>query len=401
MGSFILFLLVLFILAALLRIDFFFTILYLFVGVYLLSRMWSRRMFQHLHIERRLQNRAFVGDRITVTLKLANRSRLPIPWLVLSEVFSVDLATPPFYREATTLPGHGSHMAQYTLTARKRGYYDIGPLTLQTGDLFRIKQALTSRYRADHLIVYPKIIPIAKLGLPTHSPQVILPTPVPLFQDPNRIIGVRAYNQGDNPRYIHWPATAATGQTLVKQFQPAIARDNAIFLNLHRADYAIRGYPDPVIELAITVAASLAHHMLTFEDLPVGLLTSGIDPLTGGRQQFKLPPRKGRAQLMQILEVLARVQMIAGDESRFLKHIRQEAVHLSWGMTTLIITGHGSDELSKTLLLLKRSGLRVTLVLVQPSEGRLDPHTDQMQELGIPIYKIRRYQEVETWSPAP
>jgi uncharacterized protein (DUF58 family) len=400
MGNFILFLLVLFVLAALLRIDFFFTILYLFVGVYLLSRMWSRRMLRHLHIERQLQNRAFLGDRITVTLKLENRSRLPIPWLVLSDVFPVDLSTPPFYREATTLPGHGSHIAHYTLTARKRGYYQIGPLTLQTGDLFRIRQELTSRYRADHLIVYPKIVPISKLGLPTHSPQVVLPTPVPLFQDPNRIIGVRAYHQGDNPRYIHWPATAATGQTLVKQFQPAIARDNAIFLNLYRADYAVRGYPDPVIELAITVAASLAHHMLTFENLPVGLLASGIDPLAGGQQQFKLPPRKGRGQLMQILEVLARVQLVGGDESRFLEEIRQAAVHLSWGTTTIIITGHGSDELSKTLLLLKRSGLRVTLVLVQSVEGRFDPHMDQMQELRIPIYKVRRYKEIETWAPA-
>ena len=46
MGNFIVFIIILFILAALLRIDFFFTILYLFVGVYIISRFWSRRTFK-------------------------------------------------------------------------------------------------------------------------------------------------------------------------------------------------------------------------------------------------------------------------------------------------------------------------------------------------------------------
>lgn len=399
MGNFITFLLILFVLAALLRIDFFFTILYLFVGVYVMSQFWSRRTFKYLHVSRSLQQRAFVGDRITVTLKFQNQSRLPIPWLLLSETFSVDLGTPPFFREVITLPGQAIHTAQYTLNARKRGYYRIGPLSLQTGDLLRLRRELTGQVPADHLIVYPKIIPISHLGLPTHSPQVVLPTPIPLFQDPARLIGVKDYHQDDNPRYIHWPATAATGQILVKQFQPAIARDNAIFLNLSRPDYAQQRYAESVIELAITVAASLAHHMITFENLPVGLITTAIDPLIKQRRQFNLPPRKGRGHLIQILEVLARVQA-AGDDTHFLESVRAQAVHLSWGTTTVIITSDESLELSQTLLLLKRSGFQVTLVLVQSLAGRFEPQTEQVRGLGIPIFKIRHEKQVEQWSPA-
>ncbi|HXV42369.1 MAG TPA: DUF58 domain-containing protein [Anaerolineae bacterium] len=398
MGNFIVFILILFALAALLRIDFFFSILYLFAGVYVLSHLWSRRMLKNLRISRALPQRAFLGDRVTVTLKLENLSRLPIPWLLLSETLPIALTSPPFLRQVITLSGKASYSLPYTLHARQRGYYLIGPLSLQTGDLLGLKRQLTSSVAADYLIIYPKIVPIAQLGLPTHSPQVILPTPVPLFQDPARLIGVRNYYPGDNPRQIHWPATATTGQLLIKQFQPAIARDNVICLNLDRDDYAQHGYPDPAIELAIVVAASLANHMLGFEKLPVGLSATAIDPLIQSQQDFQLPPRKGRSQLIQILEILARVQ--AATQTQFLERLRREAVHLSWGTTLMVITSGESPELLETLLLLKQSGFQPTLVLVTPP-GRQQSRVDLTRKLNIPVYRIRREKEVEIWSASP
>ncbi len=397
MGNFIFFLLTLFALAALLRIDFFFTILYLFVGVYILSHIWSRQVQKQLYISRTLPQRAFIGDRITVTLKLENRSRLPIPWLMLSEVFPVELASPPFFRKVVTMGGKSNHIAQYTLTARKRGYYKIGPFTLHIGDLLNIRGEQISQIKADYLIVYPKIIPIAQLTLPTHSPQTILPTALPLFQDPTRLIGVKDYTPGDNPRYIHWPITAATGKTLVKQFQPAISRDNAIFLNLNRPDYAERAYPDPAIELAITVAASLANHILALEKLPVALTTTALDPLTDSQQRFNLPSRKGRSQLMQILELLARVQAIT-DKPHFLEDIRRQAVHLAWGTTIIIITSHETEALSKLLLLLKRSGFQLSLVLIQPLTTMAHNEAEPVRALAIPTFKIGRDKDVTIWS---
>ena len=95
MQKFVFFLLVLFALAALLRIDFFFTILYLFGAVYILSQLWSRQMLKSLRISRDLARRAFLGDQVTVTLKFKNLGRLPIPWLAFSEGFPVILSAPP------------------------------------------------------------------------------------------------------------------------------------------------------------------------------------------------------------------------------------------------------------------------------------------------------------------
>jgi uncharacterized protein (DUF58 family) len=397
-GNFIVFILVLFVLAALLRIDFFFTILYLFVGVYILSRFWLRRSLTQLHVRRKLEQRAFLGDRIPVTVTLKNLGRLPIPWLVITETYPVTLASPPILRQVITLGGKARHTIKYTLTANKRGYYQIGPLNLTTGDLLGIIGELSGRYEANHLIVYPKIVPIRRVKLPTHSPQAILPTPLPLFRDPARLTGVRGYVSGDNPRHIHWPATAATGQLLVKQFQPAIARENVIFLNLNRPDYAHRGYPGSAIELAITVAASLANHMLAVEQLPVGLVTTAADPLTDTIQQFKLPPRKGRGHLMQILELLARVQEVE-ESSDFLGHIRRETVDLSWGATTIVITSLLSEELYKTLLFLKHSGFQPGLVLINPPRKRAETREELPTQLGLPIFEIKYEKDIERWLP--
>ncbi len=72
MRNFVPFLLILFIIAALLRVDFFFTIAYLFFAVYLLSRLWTRRTVKHLRVQRRFVNRAFLGDRVTVDLTVQN-----------------------------------------------------------------------------------------------------------------------------------------------------------------------------------------------------------------------------------------------------------------------------------------------------------------------------------------
>jgi len=390
MSSFLLFILILFILAALLKIDFFFTILYLFVGVFIVLRLWSGRVFKGLSARRAFPQRAFLGDTVSVAVTVENQSRLPIPWLMLDEAIPWALSAASSSRQVVSLKGKESQTLRYTLAARRRGYYQIGPLILNTGDLLGLNRRLTSRLEADHLIVYPKIVPIAELGLPTHSPQVVLPTAIPIFEDPARIIGARNYRWGDSPRHIHWPATAKTGQVMVKQFQAAIARESVIFLNLNRQDYN-RREREHAPELAIIAAASLANHILTIEKLPVGLDTVARDPLTKAQQHFHLPPRKEVNYLLQILEVLARIQ--PADSGDFLANLRQQAVHLSWGATIIIITNHGSEALSETTLWLRQTGFNPAIVLV----GR-DTRAELAAQLSTPVFEIWGEKDIETWS---
>ncbi|RME51632.1 MAG: hypothetical protein D6796_00465, partial [Caldilineae bacterium] len=170
MSSFLVFLLILFALAAFFRIDFFFTILYLFVGVYVVVRLWAEHMLDGLEARREFPRRAFIGDVVTVRLHLRNRSRLPIPWLLLNEAVHWSLASDSAVRRVVSLKGGEAHTLRYTLRPGRRGYYPVGPLVMNSGDLLGLRRSVTRRLEAEPLIVYPKIVPIAELGLPTHSP---------------------------------------------------------------------------------------------------------------------------------------------------------------------------------------------------------------------------------------
>ena len=92
MSNFVLFVMLLFVLAVVLRVDFVFTIADFFAGVYLVSRLWSKRLLKQLSIRRDLTHRAFLGEEIDVTLTLENRGWLPIPWLTLHDPYPLQLA---------------------------------------------------------------------------------------------------------------------------------------------------------------------------------------------------------------------------------------------------------------------------------------------------------------------
>lgn len=387
------FLLILFVIAAFLRVDFFFTILYLFFGVYLLSRLWSRRMVERLSVQRRFVDRGFLGDRVNVEVTVENLGWLPIPWLEVHEALPVQLIAPPFHRRVISLGPRERRKLGYTLNCRRRGYYPIGPMTMQTGDLLGIDRRSVAQAAPEHIIVYPRVVPLQKLGLPTHSPLVALPARSYLFEDPARVMGVRDYEQGDSPRRIHWTATASVGRLLVKQYQPAIARETLICLDMDQENYE-RGQRFTATELAIVVAASIANHIVVQEGLPVGLSTEARDPLLNDQAHFFLPARSERAHLMSLLEVLARVQVARG--APFVDLLRRVSVKLAWGATLTVITGRESEALFDTLLYLRRSGFAVALVLVQPGRPSVELRK-RSDLLSLPVHRVWREVDLEVW----
>jgi uncharacterized protein (DUF58 family) len=393
MRSFVPFLLILFLIAAFLRVDFFFTIVYLLFAVYLLARLWTRRTTEHLRVERHFADHAFPGDKVVVDLVLQNSGWLPVPWLEVHESLPVELAVPPFYREVVSLAPRERRRFHYTLHCHRRGYYRVGPLAMQTGDLLGIVPQSQARAAPEHVIIYPRVVPLRQLDIPTRSPRVALPARSHLFEDPCRVMGVRDYQQGDSLRRIHWTATASAGRLLVKQYQPAIARETLICLDLDAEDYA-RRQRYAATELAIVVAASIANHIIVREELPAGLITEALDPLSDEQSQFILPPRSERAHLMSLLEVLARVQIVSG--TSFVDLLRRESVKLSWGSTLSVITGRESEELFDTLVYLRRAGFAVALILVQPARPS-DALQKRADLLGVPVHRVWRERDLEAW----
>jgi uncharacterized protein (DUF58 family) len=391
MRNFVLFLIILFIIASLLRIDFFFTIVYLFAAVYVLSHMWTQRVGKKLRAGRRFVDHAFLGDRPTVELRVENTGWLPVPWLHVHESLPVRLTPLAAYRRILSLGPRETRRLEYTLYCNRRGYYPVGPLNLRMGDLLGITRTVQVQVAPQYIVVYPRVVPLQALGLPTRSPQALLPARAPLFQDPTRVMGVRDYQRGDSPRRIHWTATASAGRLLVKRYQPAIARETLICLDLDGENYG-RRQQYTATELAIVAAASLANHIIVQEGLPVGLTTEALDPLSDERTRFYLPPRSERAHLVSLLEVLARVQITS--QASLTALLRRASMDLPWGATISVITGRESAELFDSLLYLRRAGFAVALTLVQPAR----PSAEMRERTGllqVPIHRVWAEDDLE------
>jgi uncharacterized protein (DUF58 family) len=394
MRNFVPLLVVLLVIALTLRVDFFVTVVYFLAALYVLSRLWMGRAIRHLGVRRAFTDHAFTGDLVTVDLTVRNVDWLPIPWVEVSESLPVRLMAVPFDRQVITLGPYGEWHYRYTLACRHRGYYDIGPLSLELGDLLGLAHRTGQGAEPKRLTVYPRVVALHELGLPTHSPMVALPVQSPLFEDASRIMGVRDYQRGDAMRRVHWTATARTGRLVVKQYQPAIARETLICLDLDEDDYEItRRYP--ATELAIVAAASIASHIILKEGLAVGLITEAVDPLVGAERYIALPPRAERAHLMtNILETLARVQMTQG--AAFTELLHRAGVHASWGTTFVVITGGASQALFDTLLGLRRRGFSVTLILAQPDVAAHE-WQEQAARIGMPLLEAWSDRDLETW----
>jgi uncharacterized protein (DUF58 family) len=391
MRRFLPFLLFLFLIAILLRIDFFFTIAYFFFLLFVLARLWIRRGLQQVHFERRYTPRAFSGDEVPVTVSVHNRGRLPVPWLHVHESLPVELISPPFHTEVFSLGAGERRFFEYRLHARERGVYPLGPLSAQTGDVLGLEPTKSADYGAEQITVYPRVVHMARLRLPTRSPLAALPARLPLFEDPARIRGVREYQRGDSPRRIHWTATASAGRLLVKQYQPAVARETLLALDLNLDGYEGRRRRE-ASELAIIAAASLANHIIVRERQPVGLAAEAMDPLAHTRERFFLPARSERAHLISVLEVLARVRLVPGVP--LAEILRRERPRLAWGTTIVAITGRADDELFDALAALRHGGFAVALILVQAPEP--PPLTrERAAMLGISIWPIWREQDLE------
>jgi uncharacterized protein (DUF58 family) len=348
------------------------------LGAYVVSQVWARRGAASLEIERHFIDRAYTGEEIQLETRISNRGLLPIPWVEINDTVPMELHSEPLPPQVTSLGSHREERLHYRLECKHRGYYTIGPMRMRTGDLLGLDQRSVTDQEQSHLIVYPRVVPLRRLGLPTYSALVALPSRHPLFEDPARVVGIREYVPTDSLRRIHWTATARTGHLMVKQFQPAIARTTMLCLDLCLRDYEPKDR-NRAMELAIVVAASLATHAVTRERLSVGLSMEAYDPLKGEIRRMRLPPGSDSLHLMTILEVLARVQSVAGD--RFARVLRDEGAGLSWGSTIVAICGSENTSLNDTLLHLKRSGHAVALILIRSGVPKRAVST-------IPTYRV-------------
>jgi uncharacterized protein (DUF58 family) len=385
-------LVVLLFVAAIVKGGFAFTIFYLFLGVYIISLVWTRHSAANLTCERKFEKRAFWGEEVPVSLQIKNKGWLPIPWLYIYESLPTELSGGSFVKRVFSLGPHGAKEIQYRLSAFKRGHYAVGPFTTKYGDTLGLADVQELEKQADYITVYPRIIPLAGVDLPSRSPIGTLKHHQPIFEDPSRVRGKRDYTASDSLRRVDWKASAAAGRLLVKQFEPSISLQTSIFVNLNYREYP-RHHIDAT-ELSIVVAASLANWVVE-QKQSVGLVSNGrMDSHAKNVRLQPIFPRKGRSQLIRILDTLARIQ---GQDSEPIKSLlSRETPNLPWGTTIVVITGEVNEPLFDELFAMKRRGQNVTLIITGHS-ANIRLARQQARQFGFPIYAFPNEKGLDMW----
>lgn len=364
------------------------TLAYFFVAVFLFVRWWMQRVPDVLSYRRLHESHLFFDEVATVTLEVTNRSAIPIPWLQFSERLPLRLGYTAPHNGAAYIPSHGVQKLQYAVRGSRRGLYALGPLTLSYGDVFGFEDRILRGATTDRLIVYPRIVPLEQLLLPSRTPLGALRSRNPLSEDPSRVIGVRDYQRGDSIRRIHWPATARQGHLQVKKLEPAMTLQTVLVLDLHPESYDSQ-LTDQYQELAIVAAASFANRLIDMRQA-VGLISNGVDAEDGERRAAVLVPAgRGRGHAIRLLEALARVE-----SSRHLplpELLHQQGHGLGWGTTVVVITGSVTPALAPALTTLKRHGYTVLVLL---AGGRRLGAAETVIPPTIPLYRIREEREL-------
>jgi uncharacterized protein (DUF58 family) len=258
---------------------------------------------------------------------------------------------------------------------------------LRSGDLFGFATAERTLEMADSIVVFPRVVPLAKLGLPARQPLGEMRARSWIFEDPSRIAGAREHRPGDSLRRIHWPASARAQRLQSTVYEATTSHKLVIFLNLSTTEMAWSyGYDPDILELGITTAASLARWGLE-RGYQVGLITNGLHWRRYG--EVTVDVGGSADQMTRILLALGRLQPLA--RGSFQELLTQHSPRLPYGATTVAVTSAVFPGVASALQGLRARGHAVAVVLT----GRTGVGA------VLPGVTVRRVGPPEAWREAP
>ena len=383
--------------------------------------LWYRYALRRLTIRQQVsQARLFFGEEVTLSLSIENRKLLPLPWLQVE-----NRITPPLTlvhkRARLSAKSQDTFVSpwliwplqrvtrRYLMRCHTRGFHLFGPVRLSSSDPFGwLEREITAPIYAT-LLVYPLIAPLETLGFASVLPFGDYATPRRLLEDPLQVIGTRDYVIGDDPRRIHWKASAHTGYLQSKVYMPSSQRRLLLLLDVWNYSEATQGSDAALQEFTISVAASLAVWGLE-EGYMVGLLANAalmldanelrqqpdvstvlklygeddskhVAPVTLSAPIARVPFALDHGQYEQLLSTLAR--LVAGSNASMDYILDTEESMLPPGTTILLISAASSLSTGtvERLQELQRHGDVVYLILTGDDAMSTIPDTG-----GLPVY---------------
>lgn len=317
----------------------------------------------------------FEGSETEMVEEIANKKILPIPWLRLESKMSTHLSFhkqaslevvgEQFHRSFFSLMSFQKIRRRHRLTCKKRGYYQMRTATLSVGDPFGMDQTRKTFELSSDLLVYPKLVPIDEIPLPSNSWQGDIIVRRWIMDDPFVFAGVRDYTYGDTMKSVNWGATARTGRLQVSKNDFTADHKLMIYLNFDESEDVRKAIKDEALmERGISYAASIAEHTIS-KGIPTGFgcnayINDPSERIKLRKDSIRIEGKNGKGQLMYLLETMA---MLRVDRSKNFNHFLQEDVDRKRRDTDiLLITSFVSETMEKHIRTLRALGNSIEIV---------------------------------------
>jgi uncharacterized protein (DUF58 family) len=216
------------------------------------AALWVRFLAKPMTLNRILsEGEHLAGDDIPVRLEVELEGRMPSGALVVRERIARLGEI-----ETVMVNRRGRLRGNYRIDDVPRGRYAVESVDAVLEDPFGLERVELELPAGESLLVYPRLVDLD--GLFSDSGERALEGRRLLLRRPTGfdLHSVRAYEQGESLRRVHWPSTAKRGQLMVKELEDAPRDETAVLLDADAG--AVAGVaPDSSFELQVRAAGSL------------------------------------------------------------------------------------------------------------------------------------------------
>jgi len=372
--------------------------MYVLIGVLILSQYLAKKWVGSLDAFRECATTepVEVGATVEMRVRVTNSANTRVAWVLIEDLFPEHYLRqkPPRLRitgrrmKLSSIRGGGATVLKYVLECDTRGYYQVGPTLLETGDLFGLHRRHRIVAKPIFLMVLPKVLPLPKYDFASQRPIGEVNVARRLFEDPTRNAGVRPYQVGDPLQ--------------CRVFDPTTLAGASILVDFHKDGYSARGEPFRS-DLVVTMACSIAY-AVTMLNQQIGFASNGRDAADlyryhvqsqhgtddeeagyetrdaarregeADEDSSRLRPivvetRRGIEQFQQIREALARLEFTDG--LSFARLVLEVTPRLPRDATVIAILPGVTVDTSTTLGNLRRQGFAVSVILIGLEEEAL------------------------------
>jgi hypothetical protein len=391
--------------------------LYALAAAYIISVFLSRSALDGLSCARTInKDRAEIGESLEIRAIVSNSRPLPLLWVLVEEVLPQRLTRTGEFVRLFVMPPHARRQLDYRVTFTCRGYHQIGPVILESGDLFGFMRSIRVARSAHYITVRPVPEAILRYDVATHRPIGEIRVRRQIYEDPTRIAGVRPYEVGDPLNRIHWKTTARTGVLHSRVYEATVLAGATVVLDFHRPAYN-EADPFDRSELACVAAASIVCYLIEVKET-AGLLSNGLDAAErvkgeGGLEvsasrgearrraaervgedrlrSVQVRAGRGAAKAAEMLDALARLEL--SDGMALDRMLREEAPGLSRELALIIITPSLGRSLMQSVVRLRFWGFTVTVMLID-NQPHYDTVAGALEAEHVRVLHVRSREEL-------